>query len=124
MQFGSYLRIIAATMGFFGVILTILGIVYLRAHQAAGLSAVPWEKLSLEQLQNLTAQRSFLVSGLTLIVLSILGLVAPWVFNFAERQVFEGYSWIAIYAGVSLGAVISLFVYGVIAAFNEWQLEI
>ena len=47
MQFGSYLRIIAATMGFFGVILTILGIVYLRAHQAAWLSAVPWEKLSL-----------------------------------------------------------------------------
>ncbi len=52
MQFDSYIRFIAATMGLFGVLLTILGVICLKVNRGAGLLAVPWGELSVEQLKN------------------------------------------------------------------------
>lgn len=123
MQFGSYLQFVAAIMGFFGIILTALGVVCLTANRKAGLPGLPREKSSLEQVKKLTMQKNFFVSGFTLIVLSILGVAAPLVFNLSERQVVEGYYGVAVYAGVALGTVISVFVFGFTAAFNEWRVE-
>lgn len=93
------------------------------ANRRTGLPGLPREKLSLEQVKKLTMQKNFFVSGFTLIVLSILGVAAPLVFNLSERQVIEGYYGVAVYAGVALGTVISVFVLGFTAAFNEWRVE-
>ncbi len=123
MQFDSYIRFIAATMGLFGVLLTILGVICLKVNRGAGLLAVPWVKLSVEQLKKLIMQKSLLVSGLTLAALALLGLILPWVLNLAERRVLDPYYGVAIYAAVGLGMVISLFVYGFIVAFNEHRME-
>ena len=123
MQFDSYIRFIAATMGLFGVLLTILGVICLKVNRGAGLLAVPWGELSVEQLKKLIMQKSLLVSGLTLAALALLGLILPWVLNLAERRVLDPYYGVAIYAAVALGMVISLFVYGFIVAFNEHRME-
>ncbi len=123
MQFDSYIRFFAATMGLFGVLLTILGVICLKANRRAGLPAVPWGELSVEQMKKLTAQKSLLVSGLMLVILSVVGLLLPWVLNLAERRVLDPNYGVAIYAAVSLGMVISLFVYGFIVAFNEHRVE-
>lgn len=123
MQFDSYIRFIAATMGLFGVLLTILGVICLKVNRGAGLLAVPWGELSVEQLKKLIMQKSLLVSGLTLAALALLGLILPWVLNLAERRVLDPYYGVAIYAAVALGMVISLFVYGFIVAFNDHRME-
>ena len=123
MQFDSYIRFIAASMGLFGVLLTILGVICLKVNRGAGLLAVPWGELSVEQLKKLIMQKSLLVSGLTLAALALLGLILPWVLNLAERRVLDPYYGVAIYAAVALGMVISLFVYGFIVTFNEHRME-
>jgi len=123
MQFDSFIRFIAATMGLFGVLLTILGVICLKVNRGAGLLAVPWGELSVEQLKKLIMQKSLLVSGLTLAALALLGLILPWVLNLAERRVLDPYYGVAIYAAVALGVVISLFVYGFIVTFNEHRME-
>jgi len=123
MQFDSYIRFIAATMGLSGVLLTILGVICLKVNRGAGLLAVPWGELSVEQLKKLIMQKSLLVSGLTLAALALLGLILPWVLNLAERRVLDPYYGVAIYAAVALGMVISLFVYGFIVTFNEHRME-
>lgn len=123
MQFDSYIRFIAATMGLFGVLLTILGVICLKVNRGAGLLTVPWGELSVEQLKKLIMQKSLLVSGLTLAALALLGLILPWVLNLAERRVLDPYYGVAIYAAVALGMVISLFVYGFIVAFNDHRME-
>lgn len=123
MQFDSYIRFIAATMGLFGVLLTILGVICLKVNRGAGLLAIPWGELSVEQLKKLIMQKSLLVSGLTLAALALLGLILPWVLNLAERRVLDPYYGVAIYAAVALGMVISLFVYGFIVAFNDHRME-
>ena len=123
MQFDSYIRFFAATMGLFGVLLTILGVICLKVNRGAGLLAVPWGELSVEQLKKLIMQKSLLVSGLTLAALALLGLILPWVLNLAERRVLDPYYGVAIYAAVALGMVISLFVYGFIVTFNEHRME-
>lgn len=123
MQFDSYIRFIAATMGLFGVLLTILGVICLKVNRGAGLLAIPWGELSVEQLKKLIMQKSLLVSGLTLAALALLGLILPWVLNLAEHRVLDPYYGVAIYAAVALGMVISLFVYGFIVAFNDHRME-
>jgi len=123
MQFDSFIRFIAATMGLFGVLVTILGVICLRVNRGAGLLADPWGELSVEQLKKLITQKSLLVSGLTLAALALLGLILPWVLNLAERRVLDPYYGVAIYAAVALGVVISLFVYGFIVTFNEHRME-
>ena len=123
MQFDSYLRLMALTMGFFGVLLIIPGVICLKANRRAGLPAVPWEQLNLEQMKKLTAQKNLLISGLMLVVLSVVGLLLPWVLNLAERRVLDPNYGVAIYAAVTLGMVICALVFGFTAAFNEHRVE-
>ena len=99
MQLTSFLRIIAAIMGFFGAIFTLMGVFFRAPHRASRLS--------------------HLISGMILIFSSSLGLVLPLVFNLAQRSVFEDHYKIAIYAATALGLVISAFVYGFTAAFYD-----
>lgn len=123
MQVGSYLSLVAATIGFFGAILTVFGVLRLAANRTAGLSAVPDRELSSEQLRKLAAQKTYLSSGLILIFSSILGFITRWVVGMGERRILDDHHKIAIYAAVALGTVISVFVYGFTAAFNERRIE-
>lgn len=69
------------------------------------------------------AQKTELTTGLVLILLFLLGMLSPWVFNLAEQRVLNNYYGVAVYAAVALGTVISALVYGFIAAFNERRIE-
>jgi hypothetical protein len=111
MPIDRFVAIIAATVGFCGLVFVFLGTFRLSSDLIARLAAMPYGGFSLERLKSLSRQKAHTASGTLLVLigvaLQVYGLVIikdPWV-------ILADYPEPSIYAAISLGVVLVILVY-------------
>lgn len=111
MPIDRFVAVIAATVGFFGLVFVILGTFRMSSDLIARLAAMPYGGFSLDRLKSLSKQKAHTASGTLLVglgvALEIYGLAyieEPWL-------IFEGSPDNASYIAIALGIVLIVLVY-------------
>ncbi len=111
MPIDRFLAVIAATIGFCGLVFVLLGTFGLSSDLIARLAAMPYGGFNLDRLKSLSKQRAYTASGTLLVffgvalqIYELAYIKDPWV-------ILVGFSENSIYIAIFLGLVVVVLVY-------------
>lgn len=111
MPIDRFVAIIAATVGFCGLVFVCLGTFRLSSDLIARLAAMPYGGFSLERLKSLSRQKAHSASGTLLVLIGVALQVYGLVFIKDPWVILANYPEPSIYVAISLGVVVVILVY-------------
>ncbi len=111
MPIDRFVAIIAATVGFCGLVFVYLGTFRLSSDLIARLAAMPYGGFSLERLKSLSRQKAHTASGTLLVLIGVALQVYGLVFIQDPGVILADYPEPSIYVAISLGVVLVILVY-------------
>ena len=119
MPIDSFVAIIAATVGFCGLVFVLLGTFRLSSDQIARLAAMPYGGFSLERLKSLCKQKAHTSSGTLLVFIGVALQVYALMYIKDPKVILADYPEPSNYIAISLGVVLVALVYWLNLMFSN-----